>query len=134
VSVLGSLATPALAFAGALVGVAVTRRGARELETRSRREETMRNLRWAAEMAIARDDQRAQLGIAELRALGESDLLDEEQRGFVDAALASVLEEPLEEVEGAEADGRLPEASLQDGASAEPSQAGLESSQENEEG
>jgi hypothetical protein len=100
-----AITTPILAFAGALLGQLLTRRAARELEVRSRREETMRNLRWAAELAIDRDDRKAQLGVAQLRALGDSELLDAEQQGFVDAALASVLEQPLEELYGAEEAG-----------------------------
>jgi hypothetical protein len=108
-----TLLTPVLAFGGALVGQAFSRRSAKELETRSRREETMRNLRWAAELAVDTDDRRAQLGVAELKALGESDLLDEEQQGFVDAALQTVLEAPLDELEVAEAAGEDVEAVLE---------------------
>lgn len=36
----------------------------------------MRNLRWATELAVSNDSAKAGLGIAQLRALGESDLLN----------------------------------------------------------
>jgi hypothetical protein len=88
VPVLATLLTPALAFAGALLGVALNRRAARELEARSRREETMRSLRWAADHAVDADPMRAALGAAQLEALGMSSLLDSEQTGFVTAALS----------------------------------------------
>lgn len=114
VSVLGSVATAALAFAGALLGVMLNRRAARELETRSRREETMRSLRWAAELAVDTDARKAQLGVAQLRALGYSELLDDEQQGFVDAALDSVVEDPLEELDDAARAGVDAEAVLEE--------------------
>jgi hypothetical protein len=79
-------------------------RNTHELETRSRREETLRNLRWAAELAVSDDDRTAQLGVAELNALAESDLLDESQQLFIDAALDSVIEEPEDEIDESEED------------------------------
>jgi hypothetical protein len=85
-----AVGTPALAFLGTLLGTRATRRGATELETRSKREETMRTLKWAAELAVAGDPAKADLGLRELRALGDSMLLDPEQQTFIDAALASV--------------------------------------------
>ena len=48
-----SLGTPAAAFVGALIGHIVSRKGAKELEIWRRREETMRMLRWATELAAA---------------------------------------------------------------------------------
>jgi hypothetical protein len=99
--------TPGSAFVGVIVGHVLTRRGTRELEKRSKREETMRNLRWAAELAVSEDDRAAQLGVAQLNALAESDLLDDSQQLFVDAALDSVLQVPLEEIEEAGEDARV---------------------------
>lgn len=96
-----SFGVPAMAFAGGMAGVFVTRKGATELEKRSRREETMRNLRWAAELAVDADERKAQLGLAQLDALGGSDMLSEAEQLFVDAALASVVREPLEELQEA---------------------------------
>lgn len=86
--------TPTLTFVGVLLAQLITRKGARELEIRSRREETMRSLRWAAELSVSRDDRLADLGVAPLVALLESDLLEEPEKVFVEAALDAVYEEP----------------------------------------
>lgn len=94
-----SLGTPVAAFLGVLVAQWITRKGARELETRSRREETMRNLRWAAELAVSKDDGMADLGVNQLAALLESDLLDDAEKVFVEAALDAVYEDPEAELE-----------------------------------
>lgn len=93
--------TPVSAFLGGLIGQVVTRRGAKELEKRSRREEVMRTLRWAAELAIDSDPRRARLGVDQLTALGDSDLLDESGQLYVDAALDSVLSDPVDMIEEA---------------------------------
>lgn len=61
--------TPLLAFIGGLIGQLIGRRGAVELEGRSKREEVMRNLRWAAELAVSPDESKARLGVAQLRSL-----------------------------------------------------------------
>lgn len=82
--------TPLLAFAGALLGVAINRRGAHELERRSVREETMRNVRWAAELSMEADSQRARLGVAQLNALDGLSLLDRYERAMVKAALGTM--------------------------------------------
>ena len=89
-----SLGTPISAFVGVLLGQLVTRKGAQELEKRSKREETMRLLRWAAELAVSEEPRMNSLGVAELGALLTSDLLDDTEKGFVEAALADVYEEP----------------------------------------
>ena len=75
-----SFGTPVFTFMGVLLAQFFTRKGARELEQRSRREETMRNLRWAAELAVREDDRMADLGVAQLEALLDSDLLDMRRR------------------------------------------------------
>ena len=98
-----SLGVPLLAFAGAMTGQFITRRAASELETRSKREEVMRNLRWAAELAVSGDEAHARLGVAQLKALGESSLPDQSQQLFIDAALAAVVNIPAKEI------ARLPE-------------------------
>ena len=54
----------------------------------------MRNLRWAADHAVDPSPARAALGVAELEALGDSALIDPQQRGFVDAALSVVIDLP----------------------------------------
>jgi hypothetical protein len=92
------LGAPIAAFVGGVVGQLVIRKGARELEKRSRREETMRNLRWAAELAVESDIRKARLGFAQLNALAGSDMLEDAEQLFVDAALESVVREPADEV------------------------------------
>ena len=82
-----------------MVGQAVTRRGATELEFRSKREEVMRILRWAAELAVSDDQAHSRLGVAELGALLQSELLDEEEKDFVQAALTAVVRVPVEQIE-----------------------------------
>lgn len=62
----------------------------------------MRNLRWAAELAVSEDSRQAELGVAHLLALTESDLLDESQQLCVDAALQSVVRQPAEVIDGSE--------------------------------
>jgi len=59
----------------------------------------MRNLRWAAELAVESDIRKARLGFAQLRALAGSDMLERAEQLFVDAALESVLREPIDEVQ-----------------------------------
>lgn len=60
---IAGVATPVLTFVGTLIVQATTRISATELEIRSRREETMRNLRSAGELAVAGDEARARPGI-----------------------------------------------------------------------
>ncbi|MDN5770124.1 MAG: hypothetical protein L0H26_10365 [Microlunatus sp.] len=100
-----SFGTPILAFLGVLFGSWLTRRSARELETRSKREETMRTLRWGAELAASDKPGLADLGVAELVALSQSDLLDDSQKVFIDAALEAVVADPAEEIDEIEAAG-----------------------------
>ena len=94
-----SFGSPVLAFVGVIVGQAVSRRGARELEFRSKREEVMRVLRWAAELAVSDDQAHSRLGVAELGTLLRSELLDEEEKDFVQAALTAVVRVPVEQIE-----------------------------------
>lgn len=65
----------------------------------------MRTLKWAAELAVAGHPAKADLGLRELRALGDSMLLDPEQQTFIDAALASVYGSAEAEIAAAEVDG-----------------------------
>lgn len=91
--------SPILAFLRVVVSQAIARKEAEELETRSKREETMRNLRWAAELAVNTDDRMSDLGVAELVALLESDLLDESGKVFIEAALDVVYQDPQAELD-----------------------------------
>lgn len=89
-----AVGTPALTFAGVWLANRVSRKGDEETERRSLREETMRNLRWAAELALDDDPKRALLGLKELEALETADMLDDEQKVFVTAALDAVVAGP----------------------------------------
>lgn len=91
--------TPVLAFLGVMIGQVITRRGDTELEIRSKREEVMRILRWAAELAVSDDEAHARLGVSQLGALLSSELLDEEEKDFVQAALEAVVRVPVQQIE-----------------------------------
>ncbi len=103
----GGIGSPLAAFLAVLFGNWVNRRGQTELETRSKREETMRVLRWAAELAVSVDESEASLGVSQLRALGGSDLLDAAQQLFVDAALEAVVDGAADEVDEAGEDAEV---------------------------
>lgn len=107
-----SFGSPVLAFLGVLVAQAFIRQGAKELETRSKREETLRTLRWAAELSASADGRLANLGVAELEALLSSDLLEESEKTFVEAALTAVYEDPEEELDQLGAEGESVEVYL----------------------
>lgn len=94
-----AVGTPLLAFLGVVVGHALLRRTANELDVWRRREETMRMLRWASEQAASTEPAKARMGLAALDALGSSELLQEPDGMFVDAVLDSLLEEPVEQIE-----------------------------------
>jgi hypothetical protein len=96
-----------LTFVGVLVAQRIARVGAVELETRSRREETMRSLRWAAELAVSDHVDQARLGLAQLRALDRSNLLTSDQQGFVDAALRAVVKKAAMDIEHSKGAGRV---------------------------
>jgi hypothetical protein len=91
--------TPILAFLGAIIGHLVSRRSAKELDKRSRREELMKTLQWAAELAISEDQAKARLGLRELQTLSDSYLSDPEVQAFVDAALEAVVAPVADELE-----------------------------------
>lgn len=101
-----ALGTPVLAFLGALIGQLITRRGAVELDKRSKREEVMRILRWAAELGASEDEAKVRLGRAQLETLLGSDLLDEKERDFVQVALEATLGRVVEQIEQAGEDAR----------------------------
>lgn len=96
-----SFGSPALTAAVALVGQRISRRGTQELESRSKREEVMRNLRWAAELAVSGDVRKARLGNRELKALLASKLLSPTEVDFIYAALDAALDVPVHEIEQA---------------------------------
>lgn len=99
-----SFGSPILTAAVALVGQRISRRGTQELESRSKREEVMRSLRWAAELAVSDDVRKARLGNRELRALQNSRLLSPAEEDFIYAALDAALDVPVHAIEQAEGD------------------------------
>lgn len=104
-----SIGTPVVTFFGVLLAQWIARKGSKELETRSRREEVMRNARWAAELAVDEDQAKANLGVSQLNALSQSNLNDEDVQALVDAALESVIEDVVGEIDeaGGDADVEL---------------------------
>ncbi|HCB06127.1 MAG TPA: hypothetical protein PLZ93_05980 [Nocardioides sp.] len=82
-----TLLTPLLAFAGALLGVVLNRWGALELEQRSVREETMRNVRWAAELVMSPDPRLRGLGMGQIQALNQLPALDVYERTMLLAVI-----------------------------------------------
>lgn len=85
---------PVLTAVGAFLGQYFGHRAAQDLEARSKREEVMRNLRWAAELAVSNDAAKARLGIRELEALQVSKLLTTAEQGFIYAALDAAIDVP----------------------------------------
>jgi len=92
-AVVAAAAAPVLAFAGSWLGVRGNRRASLELDRWRRREETMRLLRWAVELALDGDERRAGVGIAALDALQESELLQDEELDLVETVAQSLVEE-----------------------------------------
>lgn len=89
------VATPVLAFAGAVTGHWWARKGAVELDTWRRREETMRLVRWAVEQSAGDSDRAAAAGTAALEALVSSELLQEHDRVLVEGVIDALLAEDL---------------------------------------
>jgi hypothetical protein len=96
-----SFGSPVLTATVALIGQRISRRGTQELESRSKREEVMRSLRWAAELAVSDDVRKARLGNRELRALQNSRLLSPTEVDFIYAALDAALDVPVQAIEQA---------------------------------
>lgn len=91
--------SPMLAFVAVLVAQRTNRKSAKELDARSRREEGLRTLRWAAELAVDASPRTSRLGVDTLTALLDSDIFDTEWQGLVETALDAVYGEVEEEVE-----------------------------------
>jgi len=94
-----TLGAALLTLLGVLVGQLITRRGLKELEGRSRREEVIRILRWAAELGVAETEGSRALGIAMLDGLQVSKLVDKEGSELVYAAWQAVVSKPVQEIE-----------------------------------
>jgi len=93
-----SIGPPVLTAAIALWGQRHGRHAAIELEMRSRREEVMRNLRWASELAVSEDRAKSRLGIELLMALLDSELLSPLEEELIYAALRAVLTPSVSEI------------------------------------
>jgi hypothetical protein len=104
VAVLVAVVTPVLTFLGVLWAQHLGRQASRELEARSRREEVMRNVRWASELSVD-SGPRAQLGVAQLKALGASRLADDDVQVLIDAALQAVVSWSTHRIDAAEKGG-----------------------------
>jgi hypothetical protein len=102
-----SFGSPLLTAAIAYWGQRLSRHAATELEARSRREEVMRNLRWASELAVSEDRAKSLLGVELLMALRESDLLSPVEEELIDAALRAVLTPPRKEINQSSGDIEL---------------------------
>ena len=87
----------------AFIASIITWTAAKANEKRARREELMRQVRWAAELAISGDPRRAQLGVDQLDALERSPLFTEADKVFIDAAMTSVVRPVAAEIESGEA-------------------------------
>jgi hypothetical protein len=95
VGILTPIAAAAFAFFGAVVGQWWSRRSARELDHWRRREETMRMLRWAVELAADDHPLRAQAGLEALTGLTQSELLQLEDQVLVKGITDMFLNSPL---------------------------------------
>lgn len=89
-TVIIAIATPLLAFAGAAWGHKVSRKSALELDRWRKREETMRLLRWAVELATDDDEAKAKAGLTVLGALLDSPLLDDADVELVATVVGAV--------------------------------------------
>jgi hypothetical protein len=103
--------TPLLTAGVAFLGNYFSHRAARDLEARSKREEVMRILRWAAELAVSNDAAKARLGIQELQALRDSNLLTPVEQAFIYAALDVTVEGPRQAITRAGEDAEAVKAS-----------------------
>jgi len=87
------IAAPLLVLLGVLVGEFLTRKGARELDFRAKREEALRNVRWAAEMAFDKTGAAAVMGVAVLgTAKGDPVLQTHSDKALIKAILDSIVE------------------------------------------
>lgn len=94
-----------------------TERAATDRERQDRRAQAMEAYRWAAELAVSDEPDTAEVGVDQLAALLRSDLLDDDLKILVAAALESAIKAPLEAIEVAQVNGeqlRVFEATLSD--------------------
>ena len=76
-----------------------------DAERRDRRDRAVEIYQWAAELAVSADPARAQVGVDALTGLLDGNLLDEDTKLLVEAALATASSVPLRAIEAALDDG-----------------------------
>jgi hypothetical protein len=64
----------------------------------------MRSLRWAAELAVSNDAAKSLLGVKQLEALRDSELLTAVEQRFIDAALNVTIQIPRQAIAQAAGD------------------------------
>ncbi|MCU1656483.1 MAG: hypothetical protein JWO57_1139 [Pseudonocardiales bacterium] len=102
-----SFGSPIAAVTGATFGPLLLRRGAMELEARSRRELLVKQMTWAAELAVDPDPRKAKLGVSHLADLADSELSDADTARFVRTTMATVIADVREQAEQAGDDLRI---------------------------
>jgi hypothetical protein len=65
----------------------------------------MRNLRWAAELAVSQDEPKARLGVAQLRSLLDSKIIGDDEKESVQAALGATISPLVAQIEQMEHGG-----------------------------
>jgi hypothetical protein len=93
-----AVASPILAFFGGSVGSRVAGRADNRLDKWRRREEAMRTIRWAAEKAVDLDPRVSEIGYTALEGLDSSELLQPEERRFLQLVTAAAVVKQVESV------------------------------------
>lgn len=94
-----AIGSPVLTFAGVAWAARLNRRGLKRSAELAEREETLKLLRWAAELAGSGDVEKVRLGVAELDALSRSERLGANGSIFVSAALEVAVRDAVEAIE-----------------------------------
>jgi hypothetical protein len=100
-AIVSLLSATLLALFGVLVGQRVARSSAVEVDRWRKREETMRLLRWATELAVEDDVWRQSVGVEVVRAPRRAPILDPDDVPVVAAVLDAVARRSLVEEERA---------------------------------
>lgn len=81
-----------IALVGVLVAQGVILHQGVRAERRWRREQSLEMLRWAAELSVDADPKRAELGVAALRSLEDSPLLDDQDQLILTATFGAAVQ------------------------------------------
>jgi hypothetical protein len=87
-----AIATATLSYGMSRKAHSLSVRTANQQNRRGRSEETTRLLRWAVELATESDMRRGLAGVATLKALKDAHVMIREDRAFVNAVSAAVME------------------------------------------